>query len=115
MSLALKIVSISFLLFLIVMVIYLLKKDRITIKYSIVWLLPSFILLIFTLIPGFLSFTTKLLGFQTASNMVFALLIALLLMISIVLTVIVSRQKNQIRVLIQEVSLLKEKMRKYEK
>lgn len=115
MSLALKIVSISFLLFLIVMIFHLLKKDRITIKYSIVWLLPSFILLIFIIIPGFLNFTTKLLGFQTASNMVFALLIALLLMISIVLTVIVSRQKNQIRVLIQEVSLLKEKMGKYEK
>lgn len=109
MTLALKIVSISFLLVLIVIILHLLKKDKITIKYSIVWLLPCIILLIFTIIPGFLTWTTELLGFQTASNMIFAMLIALLMMISIVLTVIVSNQKNQIRLLIQEVSLLKEK------
>lgn len=109
MSIALKIVSISFLIVLMVIIFHLLKKDKITIKYSIVWLLPCLILLIFVLIPGFLTWTTEILGFQTASNMVFAMLIALLLMISIVLTVIVSNQKNQIRTLIQEVSLLKEK------
>ena len=91
------------------MILHLLKKDKIIIKYSIAWLIPCIILLFFTIIPGFLSWTTKILGFQTASNMVIAMLIALLMMISIVLTVIVSNQKNQIRVLIQEVSLLKEK------
>lgn len=106
MSLPLKIFSISFLIVLMIIILILLKKDKITIKYAIVWLFPSVILLIFTLIPGFLTWTTKTLGFQTASNMVFALLIALLLMISIVLTVIVSNQKNQIRKLIQEVSIL---------
>lgn len=109
MSISLKIVSISFILLLIIMILHLLKKDKITIKYSIAWLIPCIILLFFTIIPGFLSWTTKILGFQTASNMVIAMLIALLMMISIVLTVIVSNQKNQIRVLIQEVSLLKEK------
>ena len=109
MSLALKIVSIAFLLLLIFMILHLLKKDKITTKYSIVWLIPCIVLLIFTIIPGFLTWTTRVLGFQTASNMVFALLIALLMMISIVLTVIVSTQKNQIRTLIQEVSILKER------
>ena len=109
MSLALKIVSIVFLLLLIFMILHLLKKDKITIKYSIVWLIPCIVLLIFTIIPGFLTWTTRVLGFQTASNMVFALLIALLMMISIVLTVIVSTQKNQIRTLIQEVSILMER------
>lgn len=109
MSISLKIVSISFILLLIIMILHLLKKDKIIIKYSIAWLIPCIILLFFTIIPGFLSWTTKILGFQTASNMIIAMLIALLMMISIVLTVIVSNQKNQIRVLIQEVSLLKEK------
>ena len=81
MSLALKIVSISFLLVLIFLILHLLKKDKITIKYSIVWLIPCIVLLVFTIIPGFLTWTTRALGFQTASNMVFALLIALLIMI----------------------------------
>ena len=88
---------------------HLVKKERIAIKYSLVWLLPCIVLLIFVLVPGFLTWTTKLLGFQTASNMILTLLVGLLLIITISLTVIVSKQKEQIRLLIQEVSLLKEK------
>lgn len=109
MSLKLKIVCILFLVLLIITIFHLLKKDKLLIKYSFVWLIPSIILLIFILIPGLLTWTTKILGFQTASNMVFALLIGVLIAISIALTVIVSNQKNQIRNLIQEISLMKEK------
>ena len=109
MSTALKIFSIMFVIIIITTIVHLLKKEKISIKYSIVWLIPSFLLLIFTLIPGFLTWTSKVMGFQTASNMIFALLIALLIIISIALTVIVSNQKKLIRTLIQEVSLMKEK------
>ena len=90
-------------------ILELVKKEKIAIKYSFVWLIPFVILLIFVLIPSFLTWTTNFLGFQTASNMILALLVGLLLIISIALTVIVSNQKEQIRLLIQEVSLLKEK------
>ena len=109
MGLELKISAIIFLFFVVFFVLYLVRKERISIKYSLVWLFPCFILLIFVLVPGFLTWTTNLLGFQTASNMVLSLLIGLLLIISIALTVIVSKQKEQIRLLIQEVSLLKKK------
>jgi hypothetical protein len=112
MSNSLRFFSISFLILLIIMILYLLRKDKITIKYSIVWLTPCFILLIFTIIPGCLTWTTNIFGFQTASNMIFAMLVALLMIITIVLTVIVSNQKNQIRNLIQEVSILKNKIDK---
>lgn len=107
MEIELKISAIVFLLLVIVFVLSLIIKDKITIKYSLVWLIPSIILLIFVLVPGFLTWTTNVLGFQTSSNMVLSLLIGLLLIISIALTVIVSKQKEQIRLLIQEVSLLK--------
>ena len=107
MEIELKISAIVFLLLVIVFVSSLIIKDKITIKYSLVWLIPSIILLIFVLVPGFLTWTTNVLGFQTSSNMVLSLLIGLLLTISIALTVIVSKQKEQIRLLIQEVSLLK--------
>lgn len=111
MSAELKVVSITFLILLIVIIFNLLKKEKITIKYSIAWLLPCIILLIFTLIPGFMTWTTKVLGFQTASNMIFALLIVLLMLITILLTMIVSNQKNQIRKLIQEISIIKEQLK----
>ncbi len=107
MSLALKISSITFLVLIIILVLHLVKKEKITVKYSLVWFIPSALLLIFVLVPGFLTWTTKLLGFQTASNMVLTMLVGLLLIITMALTVIVSTEKNQIRLLVQEISILK--------
>ena len=109
MSIELKIVSIVFLIAIIIFILRLIHKEKISIKYSLVWLIPSVILLIFVLVPGFLNWTTNALGFQTASNMILTLLVGILLLITLVLTVIVSNQKEQLRLLIQEVSLLKEK------
>ena len=65
---------------------------------------------ILIIIPGFLSFITRCLGFQTGSNMVISIIIALLIVINIVLTMIVSNQDKKIRLLIQEISILKNKM-----
>ena len=69
-------------------------------------------LLIFTLIPGFLEYLTHLFGFINASNMIFSIFIALLVVLTIVLTMIVSSQDKKIRTLIQEISLLKDKNEK---
>jgi hypothetical protein len=89
------------------LILYLVKKRRISIKYSLVWLLPCFILIIFVLVPGFMDMISRFLGFKTASNMILTSLIGFLMMITIALTVIVSNQKDKIRLLIQEVSILK--------
>lgn len=109
MSLELKITALIAIIFIILLILHYVKKEKILIKYSLVWLLPCIVLLVFVLVPGFLTWTTNMLGFQTASNMILTLLVGLLLIITIALTVIVSTQKEQIRLLIQEVSLLKEK------
>ena len=109
MSLKLTITSIVFLLLIIIVIINQVKKENISIKYSFLWLIPCAILLIFTLVPGFLNYVTKLLGFQTGSNMIFALIISFLMVVAISLTIIVSKQNEKIRLLIQEISLLKEK------
>lgn len=109
MSFKLVITSIIFLLLIITIIINQVKKENISIKYSFVWLIPCVILLIFTLVPGMLNYVTNLLGFQTGSNMIFALIIGFLMIVAISLTVIVSRQNEKIRLLVQEVSILKEK------
>lgn len=108
MTKELVIASIVFFIVLVCLVLYLVRKKRISVKYSLVWIIPSVILIIFTLWPGCMVAITKLLGFKTASNMVIAALIGLLLVINLSLTVIVTNQKDKIRLLIQEVSLLKE-------
>lgn len=112
MSIGLTISSIVFLLVLILFVLYLVKGRKISIKYSLVWILPCILLLIFSLVPGVMGFFTKLLGFQTPSNMILVLLVSFIMIVILALTVIVSKQNEKIRLLIQEVSLLKRKENK---
>lgn len=99
--------SAGFSILVIFIILYFIKKDKIHIKYAIVWLILFAILFLALLIPGFMGFLTRVLGFQYSSNMVFSLLICVLVIISILLTGIVSSQDKKIRLLIQEISILK--------
>ncbi len=104
-----------FSIFIILLILYLIRKEKINIKYSLVWLVLFLALLICLFVPGLLNYITKLLGFQTASNMVLSLLIAVLVVINITNTVINSHQDKKIRLLIQEISLMKENVNEDEK
>ena len=112
MTLNLILISIVFIVFVIFLILYFIKKNKINIKYSIIWLLLFVLLLICLIIPGFLELLTHVLGFQTPSNMIFSLLIAVLVIINITLTGIVSSQDKKIRLLVQEVSLIKRGIKK---
>ena len=114
MSINLVVVSGVFSIFIILFILHLIKKEKVNIKYSLVWILLFFALLLCLFIPGLLSFITKLLGFQTASNMVLSLLIAVLVIINISNTVINSHQDKKIRLLVQEISLLKKEKKEKE-
>ena len=109
MSNKLILYSSIFIIIVIVMILYFIKKRKINIKYSVIWLSLFGLLLIFLLIPGFLNLITKALGFSLASNMIFSLLLGTLVLINIGLTVIVSSLYEKIRVLTQEISILKSK------
>ena len=107
MSTNLIIASIIFSSFIIIFILILLRRRKINIKYSLIWILLFTILFIAALVPNFLIWITHVLGFTTSSNMVFSLKIGVLIVISIALTLIVSTQDRKIRLMIQEVSILK--------
>lgn len=112
-NLRLGIILVAILLFVIIFII--LKKGRIPVKYSLIWFFSNLLILFIGLTPQiFIDFSKKL-GFITMSNMVIGIFIFILLLITISLTVIVSGQKKKITILIQEISLLKEKVNKNEK
>lgn len=113
MSINLMVVSILFSVFIIITILFLLRQKKINIKYSIIWIILFTILLIATILPGFLVWVTHLLGFKTASNMVISIILAVLVIISIVLTIIVSKQDKKIRLLIQEISIMKKAIGDY--
>lgn len=83
------------------------RKSKISIRYSLIWFFMSLALLIVGVIPDVLNFLAKTLGFLTISNLVIGIILSLLMLITLVLTMIVTNQKTQIKILIQEVSILK--------
>ena len=103
----LKIISILFAVLIAIIITLFVKKNRILVKYSIVWYSSCILLILFTLFPNLLGWFTHLFGIEVASNFIFALLIGFLFIITVSLTIIVSVQKDQIKNLIQEVSILK--------
>ena len=93
----LKLASVIALLFVVCLITHFVKKNKITVRYAIIWYLALAVLMVFSVFPEVLGWLTSLVGFEISSNF----------FICISLTIIVSEQKEQIRKLIQEVSLLK--------
>lgn len=96
-------------------ILRILKKGRMNIKYAIIWLIAFGGLFILLVIPNLLQTITKLLGFSLSSNMIIVFFILILVLINLSLTVIISGQTEKIKLLIQEVSLLKKEVDKIEK
>lgn len=95
-----------------VIIIRLVAKNKLPIKYSLFWLASALIVFLVGLIPNLIGFFTKLIGFETYSSLIAGVIIGLLLLITLFLTIIVSEQKRKLLLLVQEVSLLKEQINK---
>lgn len=111
MQLMLKIEIAIFAAIMMLIVINFTKKGRISIKFCIIWIAAGLCILIPVLIPQFIETITKLFGFQMFSNLIFSILIAILILISIALTIIVSGQAKKINMLIQEISIMREEIK----
>src|SRR5574344_2267337 len=109
MELGLKLELICFVLVFIASVIALIRSNKIIVRYAFVWFFVGFMMLIAVIFPELLIWLSKILGFQSLMNMIFLFGIILLLFVCISLTVIVSSQSKKIRLLVQELSMLKDK------
>ena len=93
-------------LLLILLIVNFIRKEKIPIKYSLVWLFSGLVIILIGLIPEIFLKITNFIGFQLMSNMVIAVFI---LLINLVFAVILSTQNKKIINLTQEISLLKGK------
>ena len=112
-NLRLAVFLISILLFVVIFVI--LIKGRMPLKFALVWLIPAFLILLVSVLPNWLMNMTEFLGFQTLSNMIIGMLFVFVIFVCISLTIIISGQKIKITLLIQELSILKNKIEDLEK
>ncbi len=111
MSLNLRISILIFVILLIIIIFLILRKGKLSIKYAILWLMACFLMLLLILFPGILNFISTKMGFEVQSNFVFSIFIVMLLLINLSITIIVSKQKEKINLLIREVSMLKKQIK----
>ena len=96
------------------MILFLLKKRRLTVKYAIIWLLSAVVLVIFALFPYVVLVLTDLLGMAVPSNTVFILAAAFMLLLLLGLSSAVSQFAQKITRLAQKNALLEERVRRLE-
>lgn len=104
------ILSLCFLLFVGIMI----RRRRILLKYSLLWMLLGVLGVLAAVFPGWIFALSSLFGFEKASNFLFAACIVFLMVLSLRLCAVNSRQHLRIKELVQTTSLLEKRIRALE-
>ena len=105
-KLTISLLLVAFLLIIVTLVT--LRKNKINVKFAIIWFIPAIALL--ALLPNLFIKFAQLFGFQTISNLIIGFILVLILFLIMSLTVIITGLSKKNVLLIQEISLLKKEV-----
>lgn len=95
-------------------ILALMRRGRMSLKYSLIWFLSGVILLICVIFPQVIRFFTRLMGIYSDTNAVFFIGVCFLILIVLSLTSIASGQSERIRTLVQTQAILEKRVRDLE-
>lgn len=95
-------------------VIWLVSKGRLSLKYSLLWLALSMAMLLICLFSKQVGDFTYLLGFKVFSNFVFVVGLCFLLIVTLALSSIASKQAVAIKTLTQRLALAEKRIEELE-
>ena len=87
------------------LIIELVRRGSLQERYTVVWFLAALFLLAVALVPGFLGSLAELAGISDANSALFALALLVFGLLVLNLTVVVSRQAEQITRFSQELAI----------
>jgi hypothetical protein len=111
MTLSLRIFFIAGIVIFISIILLLLRKKNLNLKYTLLWLFSALVLLVVSIQPNIVYLISKIIGIEAPVNTVFVIGSIFTLLLILSLTVIVSHLNNRIRKLTQEIALLDYKLR----
>lgn len=88
-------------------ILNLVRKQKLELKYSLVWITIGFILVLISLFPQVASLISNFLGIGLSVNTVFLISILLLYIMVISLTVVISKVSMALKRLTQEIAILR--------
>ena len=112
MNIMLKVFILLLLLLQLILIIRTVKLKKLSMKYGSFWILLLILMTLVVIFPNIIFSLSKIFGFEASSNMVFLLGFFFLFYVIFILTISISIQNEKIKLLIQEISLLKESVNK---
>ena len=97
-----------------VVILWLLKKGRLTVRYSIIWLMAGGALLVFAVFPYIVLVLRDWLNMEMPVNVIFTLVLAFVLLLLLSLSTIVSGFAEKLKRLAQENALREKRGRELE-
>ena len=95
-------------------VFYLLKKQKLAVQYAIIWLISGFVLLLFAIFPYIVLVLSDILHVLNPVNFIFLVTLCFVLLILLSLSVVVSGFALRIKRLTQNAALLERRIRELE-
>lgn len=101
-------------LFYLLIIFCLLKKKRLNIRYSLLWLAGALVMLLFACFPYLAKVLRAYTGVEVVSNLVFLLVLVFVMFLLLSLTAAVSGQAERLKRLTQANALLEKRVRELE-
>ncbi len=95
-------------------ILYLIKKKKLSVKYALIWLFAAFTLFIFSVFPYIVLVLRDLLQMVMPVNVVFTIAFAFVFLLLLSLSSIVSGFSQKIKSLTQQISFLEKRIRELE-
>lgn len=115
MNLSLRIALIIAVVFYFICIYIMLKKKKLSLKYSLLWIFAGICMTIFVLFPNILGVFANWIGIINYLNGLFAIILFGLMILLMYITTVVSELSLKNRTLVQECGLLEERVRMLEK
>ena len=97
------------------LILFMLKKDKLNVQYSIIWLASAVVLLVFAVFPYLIAVTIDIFRLQmTPSSFIFTVVLAFGLLLLLSLSSIVTGFAAKIKQLAQSQALLEKRVRELE-
>jgi hypothetical protein len=112
MNSRLQVIMITASLAFLIYIIFMVRKRRVELKYTLAWLFAGFFLLTSAVFPGLLGLISGLLNIVEPVNTLFLLVIFFLMLILFTLTIALSRSSSRVKTLTQEIGIIKLELEK---
>lgn len=106
MTLNLQIVIIVICLLMLLYIMYLIKRGRLQLRYSLLWFVLALLLLIFAIFPQPLFNLAHVFGFVSASNAIYFAGVLFLGVMALFLCSVVSQQSEKLKDMAQKIAML---------